>query len=211
MENDFQKIARANYQVKWGLRFFFGTLIVGLLLILFSPAQAHAAITNYVRTPSGTPISGASVDIDFDYAGSDATSFSKTAVFLFNDAGTKVGCQEFTVVGGVGGSISANFAGLANGDIYDVKWGKIDSSAPSYAFCTNVGTLTAFNSTKDGYNDLENGTPAFVIDNTSGGGTSSTTATSTPTEVEKATLLAFFLMIGMAVFGGTIVLVRQFV
>lgn len=150
------------------------------VFFLVFPLTTFGAITNYVRTPSGTPITGTSVEVSFDYAGSDSNTFSKTGLFLFDNTNAKIACIAVTVISNVGGNIDQTFTGLSDGQVYSVKWGKIDQSAPSYDICGNITTTTNFASVVDGSNVLESGTPSFVIDNSSGGGgSSSTEATST--------------------------------
>jgi len=55
---------RANYQMKWAARFFFGVVIMGLLLIIFSPAQAHAFTVSPAFIPDPTYPSGTHISTD---------------------------------------------------------------------------------------------------------------------------------------------------
>lgn len=177
-------------------------------LVLGSPA--HASVSGYTRTPSGSPVaSGSNVEIQFDYEAGDSSGFARTAVALFNNADAMVACEQTDVVSGVGGSVDITFTTPADGEVYNVLWGKISSVAPTYPFCSSVSTITNWNSTKDGGETLETGTPAFVISSEGGGGGTSTPPVST--EEDKTGILIAFLALFAGSFGSAYWLTRVFV
>jgi len=203
----------------FAFRFFFGSLIFALVCVivfLVSMRPAEAAVSSYVRTPSGTPVDyGVDIVVSFDYEAGDTTGFAKTAVALFDETGEEVACEESAVVSGVGGSEEITLSGVAPHLIYKVKWGLISSGAPTYPFCANTlnHPESTWNSTQDAQTTLEEGEPAFeiAVDEGGGGEGTSTPQASGPTEEDKAGLLIALLVLFAGSFGSAYWLVRRFV
>jgi len=190
-----EAIDRANYQVKWGLRFFFGTIIAGLLLIIFSTAHAHASFTpTFIPDPSypsGTSITntntGSYYVSFFDGDGSNDEGRINTGetghpwLYWFNNSGTGkhiiVELSNNGATGDCGYTSASTLSTCRGGDNYVAEF---EVCLTSNADCAGGG----------------------------GGGT--TTATSTPSEVDKASLLVQFLALGLLVFVGTIWLMGRF-